>query len=74
VLLRNFSADAAAHWLIVNAPDLVLYGSLCESAPYLRADARLATWKSLYAEALNDYQSLFSEEDISGSPSQEVLA
>lgn len=73
-LLRDFTGDAAAHWLIINAPDLVLYGALCESAPYLRSDARLITWKQLYGEALQDYRDLFKEEDSSGSPSQEVLA
>lgn len=73
-LLRNFASDAAAHFLIVNAPDLCLYGALCESAPFLRKDERLVTWKQLYNEALQDYRDLFSEEEVSGSPSQEVLA
>lgn len=74
VLMRSFAADAAAHWIIVNAPDLALYGALCESAPFLRSDARLPMWKELYGEALKDYRDMHSEEDISGSPSQEVLA
>lgn len=73
-LMRSFSADAAAHWIVVNAPDLALYGALCESAPFLRNDARLATWKDLYSEALQDYRELHWEEDNSGSPVQEVLA
>lgn len=73
-LLRNYSADAAAHWLIVNAPDMLLYGALCEAAPFLRNDTRLTMWKTLYEEALSDYRDLNTEEDVSGSPSQEVLA
>jgi len=33
-------------------PDLVLYASLAEAAPYLLDDPRLATWQALYAEGL----------------------
>tara|TARA_B110000008_G_scaffold201429_1_gene200088 strand:+ start:243 stop:863 length:621 start_codon:yes stop_codon:yes gene_type:complete len=33
-------------------PDLLLYASLAESAPYLLDDPRLATWQALYAEGL----------------------
>lgn len=73
-LIRSFASDAAAHWLIVNAPDLVLYGSLLESAPFLRNDSRLMVWQGLYATALQDYRDLHMEEDNSGSPVQEVLA
>lgn len=73
-LLRNFSGNAAAHTLILNSPDLILYGALCESAPFLRSDGRLTMWKQLYAESLQDYRDLYKEEESSGSPSQEVLA
>lgn len=73
-LIRSFASDAAAHWLIVNAPDLVLYGALIESAPFLQRDGRLNTWKALYDEALKDYRDLHTYEDRSGSPIQEVLA
>ena len=33
-------------------PDLLLYASLAESAPFLMDDPRLATWQALYAEGL----------------------
>ena len=74
VLLRDFAADAAGHFLILNAPDLILYGALCESAAFLRNDERLVTWKALYNDAVQDYRELFMQEETSGSPSQEVLA
>jgi hypothetical protein len=73
-LIRSFAADAAAHWIIVNAPDLALYGSLLHSAPFLRNDSRLGTWQTLYNMALSSYRRLHDEEDNSGSPIQEVLA
>lgn len=72
-LLRNYASDAAAHWLIVNAPDLLLYGSLLEAEPFLKNDSRIVVWKSFYADALKDYRDLMESEQHS-MPSQEVLA
>jgi hypothetical protein len=72
--LNAYSGDAAAHWLILNAPDLCLYGSLLESTPMLRNDARIAVWQSYYDKSLKDYQDLMRDEDVSGSPVMEVLA
>lgn len=74
VVLRSFAADAAAHWIIVNAPDLALYGALAHSAPFLRNDSRLTMWKAIYDNQLHSYRQLNKEEDLSGSPVQEVLA
>lgn len=74
LLLRNDAGDAADHWLIVNAPDLVLYGALIEAQPYLRSDARIPVWRDMYERSLKDYRDLHKEEDVSGSPMQEVLA
>lgn len=73
VVLRSFAADAAANWLIVNAPDLVLYGSLLQATPYLQNDKRIATWQMLHDQALRTYQRMNRDEDVSGSPLQEVL-
>lgn len=73
-VMRSYTtggADAVAHWLIVNAPDLCLYGALCEAETFIKNDARISLWKGLYNEALKDYQELFREELQS---SQEVLA
>lgn len=73
-VMRSFASDAAAHWIIVNAPDLALYGALCESAPFLKNSKDLPVWQSLYAQSLKDYRDLHTEEDVSGSPVMEVLA
>lgn len=73
-LLRSFAGDAAAHWLIVNAPDLVLFGALLQAEPFVKNDPRLPMWRDLYNDALKDYRDLHRDEDQSGSPSQEVLA
>lgn len=73
-LLRSFASDAAAHWIIVNAPDLALYGALLEAQPFLMNDKRIPTWDGFYKQALQNYRDLQREEDVSGSPIQEVLA
>ena len=38
--------------ILTNHPDLYLYASLLESAPFLMQDARLGTWAELYREAV----------------------
>lgn len=73
-LLRSFAGDAAAHWLIVNAPDLVLYGSLLQAEPFSKNDERIPVWQSMYDRALQSYRNLQMGEDDSGSPFGEVLA
>lgn len=37
-----------SNWLLRDAPDVLLYGSLVASAPYLADDARTQIWVSLY--------------------------
>ena len=47
------SSSNTTNWILTNHPDLYLYASLSEAAPYLGQDDRLAVWKNLYAaEAL----------------------
>lgn len=46
--LETFSSN----WLLIGYPDAYLYGSLLHSAPYLRDDARLATWGTFYTSVM----------------------
>ena len=48
-------------------PDLLLYASLAESAPFLMDDPRLATWQALYAEGL---ASITKSDESSTFPAQ----
>jgi hypothetical protein len=73
VALSAYAADAAAHWLILNAPDLCLYGALLAATPFLQNDKRIPVWQDFYGRALDSYQRLNRDEDVSGSPIQEVL-
>jgi hypothetical protein len=59
------SVSNTSNWLLLQAPDVYLYGSLLHSAPYLRVDERVALWSSLYNEAvgtlkLNNERSTFA--------------
>ena len=73
-LLRSFAGDAAAHFLIVNAPDLLLYGALAETESFLKNDNRVALWKGLYGEALNDYRDLLKSQKTAASALQVMVA
>lgn len=47
-------SDAApTNWLLTLAPDAYLYGSLLQSAPYLKDDQRVPIWSTLYAGAVS---------------------
>lgn len=39
------------NWLTEYAPDLLLYGTLLEAAPFLKNDTRLATWQAMFDRA-----------------------
>ena len=48
----TLSDSATTNWLLTYFADAYLYGSLTHSAPYLKDDARLAVWQTLYAAAV----------------------
>lgn len=54
--LSKLSASVSSNWLLSASPDIYLYGSLLQAAPYLQDDARIPVWSSLYDKALTDLQ------------------
>jgi len=54
--LSKLSTSNTSNWLLASSPDIYLYGSLLQAAPYLQDDARIQTWATLYERALNDLQ------------------
>jgi len=46
------------NWLLTKWPYAYLYASLVSSAPYLRDDARIATWEAMYQQAMKDINSI----------------
>lgn len=47
---------SSTNWLLTKVPQIYLYGSLLEAAPFLEDDARLVTWAQLYKAAVEDLQ------------------
>lgn len=48
------SDGADTNWLLTNHPDVYLYGSLLQSAPFLKDDNRLVTWAAILKELIGD--------------------
>ena len=57
----------ASNWLLSEAPDVYLYGSLLHSAPYLADDARLAVWAQMYSAAVQNLIDSGEKAQFSGS-------
>ena len=55
------------NWLIQDAPDVYLYGSLLHSAPYLVEDARFAVWAQIYAAVITQLNQSSDKAHMSGS-------
>ena len=64
--LTKLSTSVASNWLLSSSPDIYLYGSLLQAAPYLQDDARIQTWATLYERALNDLQTADDRGSSSG--------
>jgi hypothetical protein len=60
-------ATNTTNWLLTDAPDVYLYGSLIHSAPYLQDDARLAVWAQLYSAAVARLNEVSDKARYSGS-------
>lgn len=53
-------------WYVVNAPEILLYGSLLEATPFIQGDERLPVWQSLY----NDGVRTLKEEEQNSNASR----
>lgn len=50
--LDSLSSTIPTNWLLANAPDIYLFGSLVEAAAYLGDDAHLGAWDARYQSAV----------------------
>jgi hypothetical protein len=64
--LTKLSNSVTSNWLLASSPDIYLYGSLLQAAPYLQDDARIQTWATLYERALNDLRTADARASTSG--------
>lgn len=54
------------NWLLVEAPDVYLYGALVHAAPYLKDDARLQVWEGLSAQGIANLNTSSGEAKYGG--------
>lgn len=52
--LPALSSTNTTNWALTQYPDLYLYAALVHSAPYLKGDARLQVWETIYQTILAD--------------------
>jgi hypothetical protein len=63
----NLSTTTTTNWMLENAPDVYLYGSLLELEPFIQNDARIQVWGTGYAKAIEDIQFADDKDRHSGS-------
>lgn len=61
------TASGGVNWLLAQYPSLYLYGSLLQTAPFLKNDERLATWQALYQQQMQNLEEANRRDRISGS-------
>jgi hypothetical protein len=52
--IPSLSVSNTTNWLLTEAPDVYLYATLIQSAPYLKEDERIGTWAGIYQRLLAD--------------------
>jgi len=62
------SDSNTSNWLLAYAPDLYLYGTLMEAAPYLKDDERLAVWGQMYANSISDIEIADQRASVASTP------
>ena len=68
--LTALTDSNATNDILTNYPELYLYGSLAEAAPFIMQDERLNTWGNLYKEALKNANETSSRGSTTSSPLQ----
>jgi len=60
-------ATNSTNWLLEEAPDVYLYGSLLHSAPYLQEDSRMAVWAQMASASVARLNEASEQARYSGS-------
>ena len=61
------SSSNTTNWLLEEAPDVYLYGSLLHTAPYLQEDERVGVWAQMYSAAVSQLNNTSEKARMSGS-------
>ncbi len=52
----SLNTSRPTNWILLNAPDIYLYGSLLEAEAFLQNDPRIGLWKQGFDQAVMDLQ------------------
>lgn len=66
--LSALSASNTTNWFTANAPDILLWASLCSAEPFIKNDERLVIWEAQFQNAKRMIQDEDKKESHSGSP------
>ena len=64
----SLTNDSDTNWLLTNAYDVYLYGSLSHAAPYIKEDGRVQLWNAGYSEAIAKLNKMERRSAFAGSP------
>ena len=64
---ESLSSSVATNWLITNAPDIYLYGSMLEAEPFIMNDERVPLWAQALQQGVSDLQEQDNKDRHSGS-------
>ena len=70
--IPSLSEDADTNWLLLQAPDVMLYAALMQSAPYLADDNRTQVWSQLYQSAVQALNTENQTSRMSGTLSMRI--
>ena len=65
--IPSLSDSNTDNWLLLEAPDVYLYGALIHSAPYLAEDERVGVWAQMYSAAVSQLNMKSEQSRYSGS-------
>lgn len=65
--LSPLSDSNVTNSVLIEAPDIYLYGALAEAEPYLKNDERVALWKTLFNDGVQELDTARQEEEYNAS-------
>jgi len=69
--IPSLSGTVSTNWLITKSPDLYLYSTLLEAAPYLKDDERLQVWAAARQQVMD---AMAAESERAMRPSTQMVA
>jgi len=64
---ENLSTTVPTNWLILNSPDVYLYGVMVQAEPFIMNDERVALWGAFLNKAIQELQEQDNKDRHSGS-------